>query len=138
MVGELQGTSTRSHLDSGFEVWCWRGLGTTQALLTHPPVSIPDLPQGYFTPDQELLFRRNLTGSQDSTEILYIEPLPRARSPQRNAVAVRVEESINNDRSLPILISHQMFEKAHGLFCSRQASGWLSYTLVRRICCVDL
>lgn len=53
---------------------------------------------------QELLFCRNLSGSLESPESLYMESLPRARSPQRNGVAVKVEENINN-RSTHILIS---------------------------------
>lgn len=75
MMAELQGT------DCSFGGVAYMHGPGSHTTLSHPS-SIPDLPQEFLLLGQELLFCRNLSGSQESPEVLYIESLPRARSPR--------------------------------------------------------
>lgn len=92
-MGELQGTGTRRHFDTGFEVCGFRGATSTPgpgnhiALPQPSPSFHPRPASGTLPLVQELLFCRNLTGSQEPTELLCIEPLPRP-GPHRGEVAL--------------------------------------------------
>lgn len=114
---ELQGT------DCSFGGAAYMPGPGSHTALPHPSSSCHSRPAPGHSLLGQALSSAETSGSQESPEILYIETLLRARSPQRNEVVVRGEESISNNRSTDILISLRYFRKAHDILCSRLVSG---------------